>query len=203
MLQKYGHRAILGATARQLAELDQLFPHRGQPQPSLAEQRRAATPIDNRQIYVQRPPPDPSLLRGVPIERTQIVGAYAEQADTSGGDWKSLGLPLTPIAGVAIAAGATYDFELKPNRLFLPGILSMESTLAVNLIMYNLTIGGHNCMLSSGAWQMSAFSNLTIHKPFEGWAASNAQPITFTLKNIHASASQVVYGVWWGLAQDA
>jgi hypothetical protein len=133
-------------------------------------------------------------------ERRQIVGAYVEEA-VSQGKFKELGLPLTAVAGVSIAAGATQDFELKPNRLFLPGPLALPSAIAPNLIMYGLNIGGENCLLSTGAIPCDAFNNLTVHKPFKAWTASNAQPITFTLKNIHASAAQVVFGVWWGLAE--
>jgi hypothetical protein len=200
-------RSIVGATAAQIAELDQLFPHAGQRQRSVLTQpqteQRIHAPHDRRQIRIVRGYAPPDAADAV-IDRRQIVGAYV---DDSGGDgdneWRELGLPLSGVAGVTIAAGATADFELKPNRLFQPGILSMDDALAVNLLMTALTIGGRNCLLSSGVFPMRVFSHLALHKPFRGWSASNAQPIVFTLKNIHASVAQVVYGVWWGLAQDS
>jgi hypothetical protein len=199
-------RAIVGATARQLAELDLLFPHAGQPQPSMQPGARGGAQRtgnhlinDNRQPRI-RTVPAPYVDRDT-HDRRQIVGAYAEEAEGEA-EWKELGLPLSGVSGVSIVAGASTDFELKPNRLFLPGILALADTLAANLLMTALSIGGHNCLLSTGAIPMTVFSHLALYKPFRGWAASNAQPITFTLKNIHASVTQVVYGVWFGLAQD-
>lgn len=190
--------SLVGATAQQLVELDKLFPHNGRPQNTVQQQQPAPRSRhllhDTRQIRVVTSP------RAAIEARREMVGAYTEVQD--GGNWKELGLPLSGVAGVTIAALATADFELKPNRLFLPGVLSIDKTIAPLLIMSGLTIGGHNCLLNTGAIQCSAFANDTLHKPFSGWAASNAQPITFSLKNVHATLAQIVWGVWWGMAND-
>jgi hypothetical protein len=200
-------RAIVGATARQLAELDQLFPHAGQQQGSLIPGARGGAQRTGNHLLNDNRQPQIRTVRAPYVDRDthdrrQIVGAYAEEAEGGEAEWKELGLPLSGVSGVSIVAAASQDFELKPNRLFLPGILALADTLAANLLMTALSIGGHNCLLSTGAIPMTVFSHLALYKPFRGWAASNAQPITFTIKNIHATVTQVVYGVWFGLAQD-
>jgi hypothetical protein len=105
-------------------------------------------------------------------------------------------LPLSPVAGYDITFGATRDFELKPTKYARPSALVMADTLAVNLAMTNLLIGGKPLFAGSGAVPCVLFSHLSVQNALSSYVASNAAPITFTLQNIHASVTQTVRGVW-------
>jgi hypothetical protein len=105
-------------------------------------------------------------------------------------------LPLSPVAGYDIVAAATRDFELKPTKYARPGPLVIDSTIASNLAMTNLLIGGKPLFAGSGAVPCVLFSQLSVHNALSSYVASNNAPITFTLQNIHASATQTVRGVW-------
>jgi hypothetical protein len=105
-------------------------------------------------------------------------------------------LPLSPVAGYDIAAAATRDFELKPTKYARPAALVMADTIAVNLAMTNLLIGGKPLFAGSGAVPCVLFSHLSVQNALSSYVASNAAPITFTLQNIHATVTQTVRGVW-------
>lgn len=211
-------KVIVGATAAQLAELDRLFPHQGQRAQVSGDRHSivagypqivgAPTRHERRQIQVGG---YPAIVAGYPQivgadmpgarhERRQIVGAHVIE-DVGQGAFVEILLPLTGVAGTSIAAGVTTAFELKPNRLFLPMALCLPAAIAPNLVLTSLQIGGNNCLLSTGAIPCDQFLPTAVHKPFKSWTASNAQPITFSLTNIHASAAQVVFGSWAGLAE--
>jgi hypothetical protein len=133
----------------------------------------------------------------------QIVGAEVQVKSAENPDFYDEWLPLTGDAGITIAAGATADFELKPNKLFRPGPLVIPAATAVNLIMTNFAIGGNPVFARSGAIPCAAFSELATHKTLNSRTANNSAPMTFTLKNIHASVAQVVYGLWLGKTVSA
>ncbi len=105
-------------------------------------------------------------------------------------------LPLSPAAGYDIAAAATRDFELKPTKYARPGPLVLDSTIASNLVMSNLLIGGKPLFAGSGVVPCVLFSQLSVSNNLSSYVASNNAPITFTLQNIHASVTQTVRGVW-------
>jgi hypothetical protein len=105
-------------------------------------------------------------------------------------------LPLSASAGNDIAAAATRDYELKPTKYARPGPLVMDSTIASNLVMTNLQVGGKPVFAGTGAVPCVLFSHLSIHNALSSYVANNNAPITFTLTNIHASVTQTVRGVW-------
>ena len=111
-------------------------------------------------------------------------------------------LPLTASAGTDIAAAATSDFELKPNKYFRPGPLVIDDDIAKNLIMTNLLIGGKPVFAGSGCVPCRLFAHTSVSNALSSYVATNSAPITFTLKNIHASATQTVRGVWVGDTQE-
>jgi hypothetical protein len=201
-------KVIVGATALQLAELDRLFPHQGGAAQAFDNVPSEARGHQRRQIQVGGYPQIVggyqqivgSDMPGVRHQRRQIVGAHVEEMHGQG-NFVEIFLPLSGVAGQSITAGDSYTFELKPNRLFLPMALCLSTAVCANLVMTSLQIGGQNCLLSSGAIPCDQFLPTAVHKPFKSWTASNAQPISFTLTNIHASAAQVVFGSWAGLAE--
>jgi hypothetical protein len=148
---------------------------------------------------------DPRLMRMPPLP----FGGYHGQAsrfsvgvdmynlpNADGSAPKVEWLPLSAAAGNDIVAAATRDYELKPNKYARPGPLVMADTLAVNLVMTALQIGGKPVFAGSGAVPCVLFSHLSISNALSSYVASNNAPITFTLQNIHASVTQTVRGVW-------
>jgi hypothetical protein len=105
-------------------------------------------------------------------------------------------LPLTPQAGTDIVAAATADFVLTPTKYARPGALVIADTLAANLVMTNLLIGGKPVFAGSGGVPCVLFSHLCMQNALSSYIATNSAPITFTLKNVHASVTQTVRGVW-------
>jgi hypothetical protein len=105
-------------------------------------------------------------------------------------------LPLSAAAGNDIAAAATRDYELKPTKYARPGPLVIADTIAINLVMTALLIGGKPVFAGSGAVPGILFSHLSLHNALSSYVASNNAPITFTLQNVHASVTQTVRGVW-------
>lgn len=130
----------------------------------------------------------PSLRVGA-LDMTDLPNADPSKTKV---EW----LPLTTSSGTSIAAGVTQDFELKPTKYARPGPLVIPDTLAQNLIMTNLQIGGKPVFAGQGAVPCALFSEKCIVNALSSYVASNNASITFTLKNIHASAAQVVFGVW-------
>lgn len=127
----------------------------------------------------------------------QIVGASLMAAELpSDSDFYDEFLPLSGESGESIAAGATADFELKPTQLSRPGHLFLPSGIASNLLMLNLSIGGHNVFKRSGAIPCGMFTHDSTFRLLYSATASNSVPITFTLKNIHATDAQIVWGCW-------
>jgi hypothetical protein len=124
------------------------------------------------------------------------VGADMTQLPTDGSPPKVEWLPLSAVAGNDIVAAATRDYELKPTKFARPGPLVIGDTLAVNLAMTSLLIGGRPVFAGSGAVPGILFSHLSVHNALSSFIASNNAPITFTLQNIHASVTQTVRGVW-------
>jgi hypothetical protein len=126
-----------------------------------------------------------------------VVGVDITQLpNTDGSPAKVEWLPLTATAGKDIAAAASFDFELKPYKYARPGPLVLDSTIASNLVMTNLQIGGKPIFAGNGCVPCVLFSQLSIQNALSSLIASNNAPITFTLTNIHASATQTVRGVW-------
>ena len=126
-----------------------------------------------------------------------VVGVDMTQLPNSDGsvpkvEW----LPLSGAAGNDIAAAATRDYELKPTKYARPGALVIPDATAVNLVMSNLMIGGKPVFAGSGAVPGVLFSHLCVQYSLSSYVASSNAPITFTLQNIHASATQTVRGVW-------
>lgn len=111
-------------------------------------------------------------------------------------------LPLTPVAGIDIVAAATNDYTLTPTKYFRPGPLVIADTIAANLVMSNLLIGGKPVFAGSGAVPCVLFSHLCVMNSLNSYVATNSAPITFTLKNVHASATQTTRGVWVGDTQE-
>lgn len=111
-------------------------------------------------------------------------------------------LPLTGSAGTDIVAAATSDFTLTPTKYFRPGPLVIADTIAANLVMTNLLIGGKPVFAGSGAVPGILFSHLCFQNALNSYVATNSAPITFTFKNVHASATQTVRGVWIGDTQE-
>lgn len=137
-------------------------------------------------------------LEGAWHDRRQIVGAPHTVDEPQQGDFVEVFLPVTAAGGNSMATTVTNNFELKPNKLFLPMALLLFPF--TGLVMSNLAIGGNPCLLSTGVIPCEQFAPTTVHKPFKAWTASNAQPITFSLTNI-TGATIVTYGCWAGLAQ--
>ncbi len=123
------------------------------------------------------------------VDMTQLPNSDGTPAKV---EW----LPLSGAAGNDIAAAATRDYELKPTKWARPGPLVLDSTIASNLVMTALQIGGKPIFAGSGAVPCVLFSHLSIHNALSSYVANNNAPITFTLQNIHASATQTVRGVW-------
>jgi hypothetical protein len=107
-------------------------------------------------------------------------------------------LPLSPLAGYSVAAGASQDFELKPTRRFQPTALIIDDDIAKNLVMSVLQIGGKPVFCGPGVVVGRGFSHASFTNMISSFIADNATPIAFTLHNIHASAAQVIRGHWVG-----
>lgn len=154
--------------------------------------------IERRHSELERLWPAPGARRRPAAAelRRHVVGAIytpeGREFDFTNTD--ELWLPLNP-SGVSLAAAATQDYELKPNRVCVPGPLILSGAND-DLIMTQLAIGGKNMLLGAGFIPCSMFNNGAFHKIFRGGTASTSSPITFTLKNVHASVAKVVYGGW-------
>jgi hypothetical protein len=145
----------------------------------------------NADTYAQLPSfPSQGLGRfRVGVDMTQLPNSDGTPAKV---EW----LPLSGVAGNDIAAAATRDYELKPTKYARPGPLVLDNAIAINLAMTALQIGGKPVFAGSGAVPCALFSHLCFQSALSSYVASNNAPITFTLQNIHASATQTVRGVW-------
>jgi hypothetical protein len=105
-------------------------------------------------------------------------------------------LPLTVAAGLSIAAGATVDVELKPQRTFRPGDLTLSAVAQV-LHLSGLSIGGENQFVASGAIPCEIFSKDSTSKRLKAQTANRGTSIILTFTNTTAAAV-VLSGVWAG-----
>jgi hypothetical protein len=129
-----------------------------------------------------------------------IVGADAKgKATTKSGklvyeQW----LPLTPANGITIAAGDSVDIELKPQRLFRPGVLSVPSAVAADVVMTACSIGQENQFVAQGGIPLECFATLVNNAPLSAQTAGPGVSITLSLHNTHATESRKIRGVWFG-----
>jgi hypothetical protein len=138
-----------------------------------------------------------ALVEPFPQRRVVMVGAdMLDLPSADGRPPKVEWLPLSAAAGNDIAAAATRDYELKPTKYARPGALVMDDDVAKNLVMTQLQISGRPVFAGAGAVPCRLFSHVSTQNALSSYVASNNSPITFTLQNIHASATQTVRGVW-------
>jgi hypothetical protein len=107
-------------------------------------------------------------------------------------------LPLTTTGGISIAAGASYDLELKPQRLFRPGALFLNEA-AQALWLTALAIGQENQFVASGAIPGTFFTVDSIWKVLSAQTAGPGVSIIASFNNPTAGAV-VLSGVFAGKA---
>lgn len=105
-------------------------------------------------------------------------------------------LPLTGSAGISIAAGDSYDLELKPQRLFRPGELTL-TTAAQALDLTSCSIGQENQFVANGAIPGEFFANDSTCKKLASQTAGPGVSIMCTFHNSTAAAV-VLKGCWAG-----
>jgi hypothetical protein len=105
-------------------------------------------------------------------------------------------LPLTGVSGTSIAAGATLDLELKPQRLFRAGALFLN-TAAQALWLTALAIGQENQFVASGAIPGTFFTVDSIWKVLSAQTAGPGVSIIASFNNPTAGAV-VLSGVFAG-----
>ena len=105
-------------------------------------------------------------------------------------------LPLTTSGGISIAAGASYDLELKPQRLFRPGALFLN-TAAQALWLTALAIGQENQFVAAGAIPGTFFTVDSIWKVLSAQTAGPGVSIIASFNNPTAGAV-VLSGVFAG-----
>src|SRR5262245_24047744 len=137
----------------------------------------------NPGIHEARPARFPALRGGFEPRFSVGVDMY-NLPNTDGSPPKVEWLPLSASAGNDIAAAATRDYELKPNKWARPGPLVMPESISLNLVMTALQIGGKPVFAGSGAVPCCLFSHLSISNALSSYVASNNAPITFTLGNV-------------------
>jgi hypothetical protein len=129
---------------------------------------------------------------------TEIVGAdtkLAPKAPGSGLIYQQW-LPLTGTAGIVITAGASYDLELKPQRKFRPGDLTL-SDAALGLVITQCAIGQENQFVASGAIPCDCFSKDSTSKKLASQTAGPGVSIMVSFTNPTA-ASITLRGKWQG-----
>jgi hypothetical protein len=105
-------------------------------------------------------------------------------------------MPLTASGGVSIAAGASYEVELKPQRLFRPGRLTL-TTAAQALDLTAFSIGQENQFVSGGAIPGEFFARDAVGKQLTSQTAGSGTSILMTFTNPTAGAV-VLKGGWEG-----
>jgi hypothetical protein len=129
---------------------------------------------------------------------TEIVGAdtkLAPKAPGSGLIYQQW-LPLTGVAGIVITAGSSYDLELKPQRKFRPGDLTL-SDAALGLVITQCAIGQENQFVASGAIPCDCFSKDSTSKKLASQTAGPGVSIMVSFNNPTA-ASITLRGKWQG-----
>ena len=108
--------------------------------------------------------------------------------------------PLTGVAGKSIAAAATENFEITPQRLFKPGILTAVARVVAieDLMVSNVTIGIEPQLVSSGVVPLAAFQHDSVYKLLSSHWAGPGVPIRFDVTNTAASGTAKVFGLWFG-----
>jgi hypothetical protein len=105
-------------------------------------------------------------------------------------------LPLTGSAGISIAAGASYELELKPQRLFRPGKLTL-TVVAQVLDLTACAIGQENQFVASGAIPGEFFKADAVGKELKSQTAGPGVSIMLTFVN-PTNAAVVLKGGWAG-----
>jgi hypothetical protein len=105
-------------------------------------------------------------------------------------------LPLTGSAGITIGAGDSYDLELKPQRLFRPGELTLTAVAQV-LDLTACSIGQENQFVANGAVPGEFFANDSTCKKLASQTAGPGVSIMLTWHNPTAAAV-VLKGNWAG-----
>jgi hypothetical protein len=105
-------------------------------------------------------------------------------------------LPLTGSAGVSIAAGASYDLELKPQRLFRPGRLTL-TVVAQVLDLTGFSIGQENQYVAAGAIPGEFFKADATGKQLTSQTAGPGTTMLMTFTNPTAGAV-ILKGGWEG-----
>lgn len=128
----------------------------------------------------------------------EIVGAdLRARSKASGGELiYDQFLPLTTSGGISLAAAQTYDLELKPQRLFRPGALFLN-TAAQALWLTALAIGQENQFVASGAIPGTFFTVDSIWKVLSAQTAGPGVSIIASFINPTAGAV-VLSGVFAG-----
>jgi hypothetical protein len=126
----------------------------------------------------------------------QLVGADIDHDGDEDTVYQQM-LPLTVVGGLSFTTGQSQDLELRPLRLFQPGIISVEPTLAAKFIVTALSIGQEDQFVAKGAVPLAAFACNSTYRQLAGQWAGPGVPITLTIKNID-TGTNVLYGVWFG-----
>lgn len=105
-------------------------------------------------------------------------------------------LPLTAAGGVSIAASASTEVELKPQRLFRPDQLTVSEAAEV-LELTAFSIGQENQFVAGGAIPCEFFSKDAVAKKLTSQTAGPGTTILMTFRNPTGSAV-VLSGGWVG-----
>lgn len=126
----------------------------------------------------------------------QAIGAL-EDVDGDGKPENVLDqwLPLTSAAGLTMAANATAEVDITPQRLFKPGVLSAVGSEGV--IVTAFTIGIEPQFVASGGVPLAAFAPNATYKLLSSHWAGPGVPVKMSLINKGSDAT-TVWGVWFG-----
>jgi hypothetical protein len=163
---------------------------------------------ENIMRTVERMPPHQraavlaTLFPGVlPPTSHQAIGAM-EDIDGDGKPENVLDqwMPLTAVAGLSIASGATGEVDITPQRLFKPGILSaVARTVAIeDILVTAFTMGIEPQMIASGGIPLAAFQHDSTYKLLSSHWVGPGVPLRMTLANTAASGTAKIFGVWFG-----
>jgi hypothetical protein len=105
-------------------------------------------------------------------------------------------LPLTVAAGVSIAAGASHEVELKPQRLFRPDQLTVSEAAEV-LDLTAFSIGQENQFVAGGGIPCEFFAKDAVAKKLTSQTAGPGTTILMTFTNPTGGAV-ILKGGWVG-----
>lgn len=105
-------------------------------------------------------------------------------------------LPLTGVAGISVGAGASVELELKPQRLFRPGRLTLDAA-SLPLQLTACSIGQENQFVAGGAVPGEFFARDSIGKQLTSQTAGPGTTMLMTFHNPTAGAI-VLRGAWEG-----